>query len=157
MKTKIKVRSGEFSLDYTGPEKFAKDELVALAREIAGLAKEANAAGRASHALGQETERQLNLASFLKSRDVKLQHRLFLATAAWLQMRGRSQISTGNVSEALRDYKQGRLTNPSDCLAKNISNGYCEKTGSRSFRVSEEGFNVLDLERERVSDSVESE
>ena len=62
----------------------------------------------------------------------------FLATAAWLHAKGSKRLTTADVSKALDDNNQGKLTNASDSLAKNVKKGYCEKSG-RQFYVTDEG------------------
>lgn len=75
-----------------------------------------------------------------------MQVKKFLATAAWLTHRGQRMLSTGMISRALKDNQQRRLGNPSDCLGKNIAQGFCEKDGSNFF-VTTEGWKNLGEER----------
>jgi hypothetical protein len=64
----------------------------------------------------------------------------FLATAIWLHDKGTAKLSTSDVTKALKDSSQSRLTNPAECLNKNVAKGYCEKDG-KQFYVTEEGRN----------------
>lgn len=74
------------------------------------------------------------LAKFLKRCDANgNQVKRFLATALWLTERGTARPSTSDVSKALKDNHQSRLSNPSDCLSKNVAKGYCEKDGNKFF------------------------
>jgi hypothetical protein len=57
----------------------------------------------------------------------------FLATAVWLEARGNKSLSTKDISSALKDAKQNKLTNAADCLAQNIKKGFCEKDGGKFF------------------------
>src|SRR6185369_11107962 len=68
------------------------------------------------------------LAAFLGAKNAKSnQVRKFLATALWLQDGGKSRLSTGDVTKALNDHNQGKLTNAAACLAKNAGKGHCIK------------------------------
>lgn len=80
------------------------------------------------------------LAIYLKSKNVTVnQNKRFLATAAWLRLRGQNRITTSDVSKALKNNNQIKLTNPSECLNQNVRKGYCEKDGKRFF-VTDEGL-----------------
>ncbi len=76
----------------------------------------------------------MSLAKFLDQKNAaKKQVERFLATAEWLTIRGTAKMSTGDVTKALKDSHLPRLANPSDCLNKNVSKGYCEKDGRKFF------------------------
>jgi hypothetical protein len=68
----------------------------------------------------------------------------FLATAEWLGRRGTKELTTSKVSRALKDAHQSKLSNPSDCLAKNSSKGFCVKDG-KNFYVTDDGRKHLGL------------
>lgn len=79
------------------------------------------------------------LAAFLKEKSAdKSQTKKFLATAVWLEAKGKSKLSTAEVTRALRDYKQGKLSNATTFLSDNISKGFCEKDG-KEFYVTQLG------------------
>ena len=79
------------------------------------------------------------LATFLKSKDAStIQNKKFLATAIWLESKGKSRMGSGDIAKALKDSNQTRIGNPSDCLNQNISKGFCEKDGAQFF-VTVEG------------------
>lgn len=83
------------------------------------------------------------LATFLKEKDAtKNQVKKFLATAVWLEAKGKSRLSTADITKALKDSNQSRIGNPADCLAKNVTKGHCEKDGSQFF-VTTEGKDSL--------------
>jgi hypothetical protein len=65
----------------------------------------------------------------------------FLATADWLRQRGK-QLTTAAVTSALRDHHQKKLANPADCLNKNVSKGFCEKSGD-GFFITPDGLQKL--------------
>lgn len=148
MTVKIKVSSGGFCLEYEGSEKFAETRLAPLAESIADLARAANANQGADTVSPSTSPLAETLAEYLKAPGSEPQHRIFLKTAAWLQLEGQNKLSTGNIIEALRVNKQNRLANASDSLATNVSQGFCEKTGSRTFRVTHAGFRELGPEME---------
>jgi len=77
---------------------------------------------------------QKNLATFLKEKNATTsQVKKFLATAAWLEAKGKTRMSTADVAKALKDSNQTRLGNPSDCLNQNVAKGHCEKEGAQFF------------------------
>lgn len=81
-----------------------------------------------------------SLKKHLEDRNgLKSQNDKFLATADWLLKRGVKQVSTADVTKALRDNQQSRVGNPSDCLNQNVSKGYCEKSG-KVFFITPEGY-----------------
>lgn len=88
-----------------------------------------------------------NLVSFLKEKNaVTNQVKKFLATAAFLQLKGKNRIVTSDVTEALKNSNQSKLSNASDCLLQNIRKGFCEKDSGREFFVTSNGLSELDLE-----------
>ena len=62
----------------------------------------------------------------------------FLATAVWLHAKGSNRLKTGDVTKALSNASQNRLSNASNCLGANIKKGFIEKTGSEFF-VTDDG------------------
>jgi hypothetical protein len=85
----------------------------------------------------------VTLARFLQEKKAgSNQVKRFLATAEWLTARGNGKVRTGDVTKALKDSHQGRLSNPADCLNKNVAKGYCEKDGKQFF-VTPEGRTSL--------------
>ena len=83
------------------------------------------------------------LPAFLTEKNATtIQVKKFLATAVWLEAKGKARMTTRDVSSALKKAKQKSLSNPADCLNQNIKKGYCEKDGSEFF-VIETGKNSL--------------
>lgn len=87
---------------------------------------------------------QKTLVSFLGKAKGAAQSQVkkFLATAVWLEAKGKTRIATGDIVQALKDSKQNKLSNASGCLAKNIEKGFCEKEGTKFF-VTEAGKNTI--------------
>ncbi len=91
----------------------------------------------------QDSIAQKNLPVFLQEKNANApQVRKFLATAVWLIAQGHTRLSTRDVTQALRESRQSRLSNASDCLNRNVSKGYCEKIGNEFF-VTQEGKDSL--------------
>jgi hypothetical protein len=83
------------------------------------------------------------LPSFLQAKNsTKNQAAKFLVTAVWLQQRGKSRLQTRDITTALRDANQARLSNASDSFGKNVKKGYCERDG-KEFFVTAEGLQSL--------------
>jgi len=90
-----------------------------------------------------------NLAIFLKDKSATTnQTKKFLVTAAYLQLNGKSRLTTSDVVAALKSSNQSRLGNPSDMLQKNVGKGFCEKDGSKDFFVTSEGFEEIGIAEE---------
>lgn len=86
---------------------------------------------------------QQNLATFLREKNATSdQKKKFLATAVWLEAKGKSRLVTGDVIKALKDSNQTRLSNASRSLTDNVSKGFCERD-DKEFFVTEEGKNSL--------------
>jgi len=83
------------------------------------------------------------LPAFLQEKNAtSRQVKKFLATAVWLEAKGQSRLTTGDVSKALNDANQKRLGNPAECLNQNVAKGYCEKDGKQFF-VTDDGKSSL--------------
>jgi hypothetical protein len=83
------------------------------------------------------------LAVFLKEKNAtRNQVKKCLATAIWLEAKGKQRMTTSDVTKALKDSNQTRLSNASDCLNQNVTKGYCEKDG-KEFFVTDEGKSSL--------------
>ena len=83
------------------------------------------------------------LPAFLKEKGANtVQVTKFLATAVWLEAKGKTRLKTGDVTNALRESNQTKLNNAADCLNQNVTKGYCEKDGNEFF-VTEDGKDSL--------------
>jgi len=81
-----------------------------------------------------------SLATWLKEKGATTnQTKKFLATATYVQIGGKNRIATNDIVAALKKSNQSKLTNPSDCLNKNVAKGLCEKDGTEFF-VTVEGL-----------------
>jgi len=95
--------------------------------------------------VGNSTSKLPNLASWLKEKNATTnQNKKFLATAAHLQLNGKTRLSTGDVGAALKNSNQSRLGNSSECLNQNVKKGHCEKDGNEFF-VTVEGLEDLGI------------
>ncbi|MGB7911917.1 MAG: hypothetical protein WCF59_06800 [Desulfobaccales bacterium] len=94
-----------------------------------------------SHApMGQDAKiARQTLAEFLKEKNATTkQATKFLATAVWLEAKGKNRLITGDIIKALKESNQTRLGNASRSLGLNITVGYCERDG-KEFFVTESG------------------
>lgn len=148
-KIQIKVGQIEFSGE-GGQEWVAKqlDKILAKAQDLIVLAPpsqdpsqgqgQQHKSGTKSAAIAAKT-----LPAFLSEKAAtKNQVRKFLATATWLEAKGQKRVSTSDVTAALKNANQTRLSNPADCLNKNVTKGYCEKDGKQFF-VTDDGKKSL--------------
>jgi len=86
---------------------------------------------------------QQTLSGFLKEKNATVkQPKKFLATAVWLEAKGKNRLVTGDIIKALKESNQTKLSNASRCLANNISSGFCERDG-KEFFVTEGGKRSL--------------
>lgn len=146
---KIELTLGSLSFSGEGEQQWLEQQLDKILEAAPRLAKiEPYAApsptnsvdSRSHNAAGEFTE---TLVSYVKvAGGESTQVKRFLATADWLQRRGNTNLTTAAVSKALQDNHQKRLSNPADCLNKNVAKGYCEKKGN-GFFITPDGLKAL--------------
>ena len=149
---KIEIKIGEIVFSGEGqPDWLSEqlDKILSKAEELVALSPKAPATnGGASHEAdltGHNEIASQALATWLKSKNAdSVQTIKFLATAVWVEAKGQKRLQTKDVSSALSNASQRKLNNPSDCLNKNISKGFCEKEGNQ-FYVTEEGKRSLGI------------
>ena len=136
---KVEIKVGNISFSGEGDQEWLGQQITKLLEAAASSSIGDTPAAVADPApTGADTQTQEahggSLASFLKAKggDTKQVHR-FLVTAAWLHQRGQKNVSPSTIAKALSDNHQKRLANPADCLNKNVSKGYCEKTKDGFF------------------------
>ena len=143
MTTKIRLKVGNIEVDYEGSEDYLESKLYKLLDDVSTLAKQVP-----SENDGSDSNENMNsvtsstLVSFLIEKKADNQNQRFLATAEWLHQKGSKRIKTSDVTKALRDSNQKKLSNASDNLSQNVSKGFCEKEG-KEFFVTPEGRNSL--------------
>lgn len=145
---KIEFTIGSISFSAEGEENWLSDQLDKIIDKAPNLIKIAPIPQTISDASAEVVSPSLTksnaaitaqtLPNFLKEKGAnKGQAQKFLATSIWLQAKGKSRLMTGEVTKALKDSNQSRLGNPSDALAKNITEGYIERDGKEFFVTSE--------------------
>lgn len=156
--TKIQIKVGHVEFSGEGNQEWLASQLDKILEKVPELLKiELRTAGN-GNAGNQNDEansngnsgiaKPANLAVFLKDKNATSnQTKKFLATAAYLQLNGRDSLSTNDITKALDDAKQGKLTNPALCLIGNTKKGYCDKRG-KSFYVTPEGLSSLGINAE---------
>jgi len=114
-------------------------DLIKIVPETQAISQPAATVSQQVSTLSDDTIASQTLPNFFRAKEVpRSGFKKFLATAIWLQAKGANRISLGDVTQALRDSNQTRLSNPSDCLSKNVTKGFIEKDG-RQFFVTPEG------------------
>lgn len=150
---KIEFTIGEITFKGEGSEKWIAEQLDKIIEKAPKLME---LAPLKSHLQETETKEQLHkpmlpddsiaqksLATFLQEKNPsKSQLGKFLATAVWLEAKGNKRLSTSEITKALSNSNQGRLSNPADCLNKNVKKGYCQREG-KEFFVTQEGKDSL--------------
>ena len=138
---KIQFTLGPISFSGEGDEAWVGaqlDKVLEKAPSLAGLAAELSSGSHDDSGSAQKGPKG-TLASFITSVAASgNQVKRFLATAVWLHGRGKKRLTTRDVATALQENNQKRLSNPADCLGKNVAKGYCEKVGNE-FYVTDEG------------------
>ena len=142
MTTKIRVKIGDVEVEYEGPEDFLDSKLHRLVDDLSTLAKREPVEEKGSDQDEISSSGTSTLAAFLREKKAESHTDRFLATAQWLHQRGMKRIKTSDVSKALRENNQKKLTNPSVCLNRNVSKGLCEREG-KEFFVTDDGRNSL--------------
>ncbi len=135
---KIQFKIGTIEFSGEGEEAWIETQLDKIIQQAPTLLKlvppsesqSANRQGEPVFGSGDDVA----LGTFLKDRNIgNNQVSRFLATAIWLGRRGNKTPTTSDVTKALRDNHQPRLTNSADCLNKNVNKGFCEKQGNQFF------------------------
>lgn len=147
---KVNIKIGEIQFAGQGdPDWVSKqlDKILAQAEKLLQLApppqkEQPDTSGHKP--MGKDsTIAKLTLPSFLSEKGAtKNQVKKFLATAVWLEAKGKNKLETNDITNALKESNQSRLGNPADCLNKNTAKGYCEKDGKQFF-VTEDGKRSL--------------
>jgi hypothetical protein len=154
---KLEVKAGPVSFSGEGaPEWLSKqldkvlEKLPALVAAAHGAGQEPGEADGGENAKGKapsrkSTKQQKPLAAFLKDKNASTgnQQRKFLATAQWIHDGGAKRVATGDVTRALSDHSQGKLTNPAQCLINLKTRGFVVRE-NKQFYVTDDGRAELD-------------
>ncbi len=143
MTAKIRIKVGNVEVDYEGPKDFLDEKLYELVDKLSTLAEKVPTEQDDADVTDTENQTLEPLASFLRRTDAGQTHiRRFLATAEWLHQKGKSRLTTSDVTTALKQNNQSKVTNASQCLNRNVASGFCEKDGA-GFFVTEDGKSAL--------------
>jgi hypothetical protein len=140
---KIQISVGAITFSGEGTEEWLEkqlDKLLSSAPQLAAIHPPNEE--QAVKVNGADSGEAGTLASLLQKSSNKSQVGRFLATAAWLHKKGKRRLRTSDVTKALSDANQGRLSNAADCLLQNVGKGHCEREG-KDFYVTPEGFTAL--------------
>jgi hypothetical protein len=147
---KIQMKVGSIEFNGEGSEAWLAKQFQTLLDHASTLARIQPAKPQGDGNTGQDEMSpdsgiaKQTLPAYLKSVDAQTkQVRKFLATAVWLEAQGKDRLSTRDVSSALNDSNQARISNPANCLNQNVAKGYCQKDGKKQFFVTEDGKNSL--------------
>jgi hypothetical protein len=120
-------------------------ELLRLELESPTIKDETTEVGKLKNPPATVTSKPMNLSSWLKEKNATINLvKKFLATAAFLQVGGKSRLSTAEIVTALKNSNQSKLANPADNLNANVKKGFCEKDGNEFF-VTVEGLEELSI------------
>jgi hypothetical protein len=149
--SKIEIKIGQITFSGQGEQDWIAKQLDKILAQAEKLIQLATVSGESDEevddgrkAMGKDnTIAKKTLPAFLQEKNATTkQVKKFLATAVWLEAKGRNRISTSDVTKALNDAHQKRLGNAADCLNQNVTKGYCQKDGNQFF-VTDEGKNSL--------------
>lgn len=146
---KIEFTLGSITFSGEGEETWVSDQfnkilekapdLIKIVPETQAISQPAATVSEQVSELSHDTISSQTLPNFLMAKDIpRTGFKKFLATAIWLHSRGANRISLVDVTQALRDSNQTRLSNVSDSLSTNVHKGFIEKDG-RQFFVTPEG------------------
>lgn len=150
---KIEIRIGDVSFSGEGEPSWLSEQLDKIldrAEQLIAISPVVNtpvvqASHEAADLSGHNEIASMPLATWLKHKNAEsVQNSKFLATAIWLEAKGKNRLQTKDITSALRNANQKRLNNPSDCLNQNVGKGFCEKDG-KQFYVTEEGKRSLGI------------
>lgn len=147
---KIRVSVGAFRFSGEGEQQWLAqqlDKILKSAESLIELTPSQSACGETTtigENGGNHHSTNEALPQFLARTNADSQVDKYLATAEWLHRKGYQRVRTADVTKALKDAHQNRLSNAAQCLATNASKGYCVKEGDR-FYVTDEGRKRLRL------------
>lgn len=120
------------------------DKVIAAAPSLSELKLQPKAsAAAAAPAGGEDAPFTDSLASHIKAKGGDTnQMKRFMATADWLRRKGSATLTTAAITKALTENHQKKLANPADCLGKNVTKGFCEKS-SGGFYITPDGLKDL--------------
>lgn len=142
---KIDIKIGQIQFSGQGEQDWVAkqlDKIIAQAEKLIALApvSEANdddgGGGGGDHTpmKPDASVAKKTLPAFLTEKGASTnQVKKFLATAVWLEAKGKNRLQSKDVTEALRVANQTKLKNPALCLIRNVSKGLCEKDGNQFF------------------------
>ena len=144
---KVDIKIGALAFAGEGDKEWlAKqlDKLIQHAPSLLSIAPgpESHGDGTEHHHKAVSGGKAAPLASFLKSKNVTGDQDKFLATAAWLHLKGTSRLTPAVVIKAMDENDQGKVTNPSLVLKRLVKKGYCERSGAQ-FYVTDDGKKSL--------------
>lgn len=147
-KSKIEIAIGEFKFTGEGEEKWLAQQLDKILEKAQGLVKLApprvlngdRELTKPADTRDAVSTINVPLAKFLSHNNATTnQTKKFLGAAVWLSVsKNKSDLTTSDITSALKEAGQTRLGNPSDCLAKNVTKGLLEKHG-KGFMVTVHG------------------
>ena len=148
--SKIEIKIGQIMFSGQGDQDWLAKQLDKILSQAEKLIKIAPVSGGSGDAETRDVIKvddssiaKKTLRTFLQEKNaISNQVKKFLATALWLEAKGQKRNQTNDVTKALKDASQTRLTNPASCLGKNVTKGYCEKDGKQFF-VTDEGKSSL--------------
>jgi hypothetical protein len=156
---KIEVKVGQFSFAGEGTQDWLAQQLDKILGKAEKIAELSEKVSKVSASAGSQDNSGHKAADFSSSGDIgkktlpaflkdanatSKQVDKFLAASIWIEAKGKARITTADVTSALKTANQSRLSNPADCLAKNINKGFCERDG-KDFFVTEDGKKSLGL------------
>ncbi len=146
---KIEIRVGAVSFSGEGPGEWLSKQLDKVLAKLPELASTGGTEPEtkpidAPSGADKPGHRKATLAVYLREKKAATgnQQRKYLATAAWLQDGGPKRIATSDVTKALSNNNQGKLTNPGQCLINLAKAGWVVREG-KQFYVTDEGRTEL--------------
>lgn len=145
--TKIEITVGAVSFSGEGDHAWLAEQLDKVLKAAPELSRATSSAppptGGQPATAAEIAQFNTSLSAYIKEKGGESnQVDRFLITADWLRRRGTTSLATAVVSKALTDNHQKKLANPADCLNKNVSKGFCEKTDG-GFYITPEGLKKL--------------
>lgn len=144
---KVECAAGQLQISIEGGEAWVTKQFEAVIAQVSDLTSLAvslpSGNGKAGNDAAPDDEPVGSLASHIKEHGgEKSQTRRFLATADWLRRKGDKSLKTSKVSAALKGNQQKKLSNPSQSLNDNVSQGFCEKDAD-GFFITPDGLKEL--------------
>ncbi|MCY4445199.1 MAG: hypothetical protein OXC02_01870 [Rhodobacteraceae bacterium] len=140
--TKYSFKGQSIVVKVTGSEQFVRTQVQELTRQLIQL----DSAVQSKNSTQPESTiaEQFNFADEMRKFASDPAKNRFLAIALLLHRQGKNRIATGDIHQAVKDYKLNSFVNASDCRARCIKEGLIAQD-AKKFYVTQKGAELVGI------------